>query len=572
MQDVRATTETCPYAGGRFELSAKGVYFIGKDDQGTDKPPQWVCSPLRIVAMTRDTKSDSWGRLLKWQDNDGNTHQWPMPMELLEGDGADVRRELARLGLQISPSLSARNLLAAYLKVWPVESRALCTDRLGWHGKAYLLPDRAYQVSGEPIVFQNAHGLEPAFVESGSFDSWRDSVAAPASGNSRLVFSIRLALAGPLAQLVGEDSGGFHLRGASSIGKSTTLRLAASVWGKPANYVRSWRTTTNGLEGLAALHNDGLLILDEIGQIDPSTAGDSAYLLANGQGKARANRNGLARTPQRWRLLFLSAGEESLAGLMARTGQRASAGQEIRLADIEADAGAGLGLFETLHGYDNPAAFAAAIKEACGQCHGLAGIKWLSHLVVHQTEVPPLAQETIDSFLAQALPRNATGQTVRVAKRFALVAAAGELASHFKITGWPQGEAIRAALACFASWFDCYGEGNREDRTIVAHACAFIEAHGASRFEDLQATSDLRIPNRAGYFRHGENGEREFLVLPQVFRDEFCKVFDEKIVKRVLINAGMLVPDKGGRPAQNQRLPGLGPTRVYVFRYRGTTD
>lgn len=570
MQDTLESIESCPHNGGRFELTLNGVHFIGRDDKGNEKPPQWICSPLRIVAMTRDTKSNEWGRLLEWQDNDGNKHQWPMPMDLLEGDGAEVRRELARMGLQIAPTLSARNYLAAYVKVWPVEARARCTDRLGWHGKAYLLPDRAYQEGGEPIVFQNMHSLEPAFVISGTFDDWRDNIAARALGNSRLVFAISLALAGPLAMLVNEDSGGFHLRGASSIGKSTALQVAASVWGKPASYVRSWLSTANGLEGLAAMHNDGLLILDEIGQIDPSKAGEAAYLLGNGQGKARANRNGLARQSQRWRLLYLSAGEESLLGLMARAGLRASAGQEIRLADIEADAGAGLGLFENLHGSDKPAAFATAIKDDCGQYHGLAGVKWLAHLTVNQTKVPAMAQKIIDDFLAQALSSKATGQSVRVAKRFALAAAAGELASHYQVTGWPQGEAMRAMLACFASWQNNFGECNREDHILFAQARAFIETQGASRFEDLQASNDQRIPNRAGYYRTGENGEREFLVLPEVFRAEICKGHDEKTVKRVLINAGMLRPGKDGQPTQVARLPGLNKSsRVYVIRYRG---
>ena len=128
--------------------------------------------------------------------------------------------------------------------------------------------------------------------ESGTADEWRDSVAALAAGNTRLVFALSVAFAGTLAEIAGEDSGGFHLRGASSSGKSTALKLAASVWGNPSTYVRLWRGTVNGLEGLATLHNDSLLILDEIGQIDPNDAGEAAYLLANGQGKARASRNG----------------------------------------------------------------------------------------------------------------------------------------------------------------------------------------------------------------------------------------------------------------------------------------
>ena len=103
--------------------------------------------------------------------------------------------------------------------------------------------------------------------------------------------------------------------GASSTGKSTALKVDASVWGNPTSYCRTWRATSNGLEGLAALHNDGLLILDELGQIDPKEAGEAAYLLANGKGNACATRNGTARP-----VLVRWPGEESLSALMARAG------------------------------------------------------------------------------------------------------------------------------------------------------------------------------------------------------------------------------------------------------------
>lgn len=73
------------------------------------------------------------------------------------------------------------------------------------------------------------------------------------------------------------ESGGFHFRGSSSSGKTTALHLAASVFGQPSRYIRLWRTTANGLEGLAALHNDSLLILDELSQADPKEAGEAAY-------------------------------------------------------------------------------------------------------------------------------------------------------------------------------------------------------------------------------------------------------------------------------------------------------
>lgn len=160
---ANAPVAICRYGGGRFELSETGVYFFGKDKDGNEQPPQWVCAPLHVIAKTRDEKSGEWGRLLEWKDDDGYTHQWAMPLELLESDGSDVRRELARLGLHISPNQSARGLLLAYIKVWSVEARARCVDRLGWHGNVFVTPSGSIGKAEELVVFQNSHAIEPAY-------------------------------------------------------------------------------------------------------------------------------------------------------------------------------------------------------------------------------------------------------------------------------------------------------------------------------------------------------------------------------------------------------------------------
>ncbi len=491
----------CDYGGGYFECSKRGVFFVTPDKDGNPLP-QWICSPLAIVAKTRDANSREWGRLLRWTDGDSKPHEWAMPMEMLQGDGAEVRCELARRGLEISPARAARERLTAFLNVWPVEARARCVDRLGWHGEVYVTPLAAFGDDTEIIVFQNAHAIEPAFHVRGTLDEWRATVAALAVGNSRLVFALSVGFAGALPALVNDDSGGFHFRGASSSGKTTALKLAASVWGDPSEYPRLWRATANGLEGLAALHNDGLLILDELSQIDPKEAGEAAYLLANGQGKARASRTGTARQAARWRLLFLSAGEESLIALMARVGRRVNAGQEIRLADLDVDAGAGMGAFETLHGIDTPAAFALAATDAAARAHGSAGPAWLRSLVADRRALPALITDGVRQFLAESMPVGAEGQAVRVGRRFALVAVAGELATHYGLTGWREGEASEAARRCFAAWLESFGGGgNRDERAMLAQVKAFFEAHGSSRFEPMASTGEPRIVNRAGFFR-----------------------------------------------------------------------
>ncbi|PWF55094.1 DUF927 domain-containing protein [Massilia glaciei] len=560
----------CSYGGGTFDVSRRGVFFIGTDKDGNEQPARWICSHLAIVAATRDAKSGEWGRLLEWRDDDGVKHQWAMPLELLQGDGIDMRRELARMGLAISTARTQRDLLAAFIQAWPVQARARCVERLGWHGAVYVTPSKSIGQEEEIVVFQNAHAIEPAFSVAGTAIEWRDSVAALAAGNSRLVFALSVAFAGALADVAGEDSGGFHLRGGSSSGKTTALKVAASVWGDPNAYPRLWRATANGLEGLAAMHNDGLLILDELSQVDPKEAGEAAYLLANGQGKARASRSGAARQSARWRLLFLSAGEESLTALMARAGRKANAGQEIRLADVDADAGAGMGSFETLHDQASPAALALAVKDAATRHHGAVGLAWLHCIVADRAALADEIATGIKSFVEDAAPKEAAGQVLRVARRFALVAMAGELATHYGLTGWDKGEAIGAARKCFAVWLDAFGgTGNREERNIQSQVRAFFEAHGASRFEDTAATSDQRIINRAGFYRTGASGVREFLILSESFRRDICQGFSEKAAKEALIACGVLIPGKDGKPTQSVRLPGIGPTKAYVMRYDG---
>ncbi len=563
--DARAAEPSCDYAGGRFVVRDEGVFFEEYDKDGKLLSPLKVCSRLDVLAETRNGSSEEWGRLLEWRDTDGVIHRWAMPINLLPGDGLEVQRELTRRGLRISPSRKASDLLRAYLLVWPAGQLARCVERTGWYGGVYVLPQEVVGKSDEIVVYQSEHAINPGFAQQGKSEEWREHVGKRLSGNTRLVFAAACAFAGPLLDIVGEEGGGFHLRGPSSTGKSTALRVAASVWGGHG-YVRNWRATANGLEGIAAAHNDGALILDEIGQCDPKQAGEAAYLLANGQGKTRANRTGAARPTARWRLLFLSSGEESLPALATRAGYKTTAGQEVRLADIEADAGRGMGLFENLHGYKSPAVFADALKKATDRYHGAVGRAWLERLVADREQLADALPGIIAKF-ATIAGEGATGQVVRVAKRFGAVAAAGELATRYGLTGWQEGEAIAAAKACFLSWLEGFGGGKalHEERAILAQVQAFIEAHGDARFQRLDIDDDRTIRDRVGFVRQ-RNDATEYLILPEAFRREVCKGFDPKAAIRVLRDAGWLVPGGDGRPTRSERVSGYGTVRVFLLR------
>ncbi len=433
---------------------------------------------------------------------------------------------------------------------------------------------------GEQVIFQANGAVDHALREAGTIEGWQENVGRYCVGNSRLLLAVSTAFAAPLLHPTASESGGFHFRGASSTGKSTALVVAGSVWGGGGirGYVRTWRATSNGLEGVAAMHCDCLLCLDEMGQVDGRDAGQIAYMLANGVGKSRANRNGEARPPAEWRLLFLSSGELSLADKIAEDGRgrRVAAGQQVRIVDIAADAGAGLGLFENIHGFASADAFARHLKTASTEHYGYPSRTFVQTLVNNFEAIAPAVRNYVDQFLSEYCPPNADGQVSRVAARFGLVAAGGEMARVAGILPWPDGEATKGTARCFKDWLTARGGVEpAEEREAVTSVRRFIEAHGSSRFEGMGELApkdaggfkiDQRIPNRVGFRRQTDDGGIEYLVLPEAWKSEVCVGFDATAVAKALHARGMLIPRADGKLANNARLPGFkGAARVYIL-------
>jgi uncharacterized protein (DUF927 family) len=312
-------------------MGPDGLFFVPDD---ADKSPIWLSGPFEVLAHTRDAHGHAWGKLLRWRDLDGKIHEWAMPVKTLAGGREELWRQLLDGGFLIASSAVSRNRLAEYLSTVKVDARARAVLRVGWHVEnnrcIFVLPDAGYgEAAGEPVLWQSEARAETAYNVAGTLHHWRTAVADRCIGNSRLVFSVSAGFAPPLLLPANEDNGGFHFVGSSRFGKTTLLRAAAGVWGGGGinGYLRSWRATSNGLEGTAEGHCDTLLCLDEMGQVEAREAGEIAYMLANGFGKGRASRDGLARRPAQWRLLFLSSGEVSLADKMAEIGRRSKAGQ-----------------------------------------------------------------------------------------------------------------------------------------------------------------------------------------------------------------------------------------------------
>lgn len=584
---ARAPEDAAPAAGDAgglpypFEVRDGGIYYRKPDStrhKGGDTPaPVWVCSGLQVIAMTRDERGEDFGRLAEFTDPDGRPRRLSIPAADLQGSGEALRSRLARLGLEVSTHPEARRAFLELLQRWRPDARATSTTRTGWTaGGAFVLPGQVIGDGPEPVVLSAELSEGPAFATRGTVEDWRRHVGALCIGNSRLLFCVSVPFAAPLLHLIGAESGGFHLRGSStdgsSSGKTTAQRVAAAVCGPP-DFLDRWRTTDNGLEATAELHNDAPLILDELGQMEPRAAGEAAYMLAAGAGKVRASRNGDGRPIKRWRLLFLSSGEIGLTQHMEAANKRARAGQEVRMAEVPADAGAGLGCFEDLHDDPDGGAFALRLTDAAASYYGAPFVAFVRALVEHRAELPRIVRRERDLFVSDALRgiKDPSGQVRRVAQRFALVAVGGELATAEGITGWPEGAAYDAAASCFADWLKARGGPvPAEERDLLSQVRHWFERHSnrlawkdrAERLDDHMP----EVPQRAGFKEDKADGTLWLYVLRETFAREVVEGHDPRDAARVLLRRGLLLPDSDGKTTQKIRLPGAkNPQRVYVF-------
>ncbi|OOH76600.1 DNA/RNA helicase, superfamily II protein [Pseudomonas koreensis] len=575
---TKSKTDLMP---GGFRLTSEGVFYAG--DDGEARP---VCSPLEILARTRDDKGQNWGLLVEFDDPDGAKKRWNIPARTMTGDfGKDVLGPLVDMGLRLAGSRSgrnARNDLQSYLGGFDSAQRARLVTRLGWHETAFLLPEQQVGTHSEHLHFYEAGSQLPPISEAGTLEQWQEQIGALCVGNHRLAFVVGVAFAGPLLHMLGHESGGFHLYGDSSGGKTTHLQVAASIYGGP-RLVRSWRSTDNALESIAAAHSDGLLVLDEIGMCDPRIIGETVYMLGNGTGKARANDRGQAgRQVQEWRLLFLSTGEKTLAQHMAEANKELKAGMEVRMLAVPADASKGLGMFDVLNGFEDAAALSDALKARVAKYYGTPLTAFLTALCEpgKRHGWTAILRRTLESFITQSLPASASGQAHRAAARFGLAAAAGELATAMGITGWPDGTATTAARVCLNAWMnERGGAGNFEGDAIVARLRQIIERFGESRFTRWESTAAKidehgpRTIDRLGFRKTLEHGlgdslhtTNTYYVLPELWRSEIFRGMNINAVNKELLQRGVLEPGKDGKASSLIRLPGLGTQRCYIVK------
>ncbi len=247
------------------------------------------------------------------------------------GDLANTRNivGLASLGLPVtSPTASA---LVQYIAAAEDAAAEACipirrtTTVIGWQPGGTFL--RGANQHGRGCPERRPYGGDvdvviDAIHERGELSEWIRVVWPIIQTRPMVAAAIAVAAAAPLLHLLECESFVVDLCGLTSGGKTTTARLAASVWGAP-ELRRSWETTRVGIERLAGAIHDVLLILDDTTRAaKPGTCASVVYDLIDGSGRMRGTTTGSAKSAT-FRSPLLSTGEDALSSATQQGGLRA---------------------------------------------------------------------------------------------------------------------------------------------------------------------------------------------------------------------------------------------------------
>ena len=508
-EDEFGCVSVCYGNGESAEITDTGLYHV-KASLDPEKPPYRVRvthQPISVYALTIPADSSAeHGVLLKYQDTEGRTHTRAIPAALVHQPGNQIVPLLASAGVKTDSE--NERYLTRYVSIAQPPHRMTAYSRTGWQ------QDSVFVVNGDKIiggagqaVFQPKDGNTTANTASrGTLDDWRQYVALPACKSPGWRYAIMVSLSGPLLNPLDQPTTLHHTTGLSSIGKTNALRGGASVWGLgktdvPDSFIQTWNSTGNAVECMAAAHSDMCLFMDELHMADADSFRNVIYMLGNGKGKARSNREATLRQSRHWRLAACSTGEIGIEAKIIESGKIAQAGVGVRALDIHADEA----FLPKL-----PLSDVAALTDGAGRYYGTAGPAFVQHLINTGMARPGTTaalqvKQMYEATLSTLTKGINDSRVIRAAKAFAVVQVAGEIAVQAGILPTEAEPAVTVAQA-FKLWYT--GQGGKmvdEFSSAIVRVLDYIAANRDVTIIDTRA--DDRAAKAARFARQDEDDE-----------------------------------------------------------------
>ncbi|OEK71087.1 hypothetical protein AST01_02420 [Staphylococcus equorum] len=303
-------------------------YLYKKEYIDKETKEKNVIEEKRIVTTTppfidiryRDIESGEVSYLLHFHDGFRHVKK---PVKAEQITQRNELRTLANIGLDVDDE-TVKNLLK-FLTTYrranqPVQKNI--ASRLGHINNYFIHP---LIDSGVELVVNEAgyKELVDAFKKKGTLKSYADTVFNEVKNSPMAMMFVYASLGSILLLDFNVEPFVIDMASKSSTGKTTALKVAASVWGNK-NIINEWNATKNSIERKAGLLNSFPLLLDDTRKANQYALSDVVYQFTGGRGKGRANIKSI-EAERTWQNILLSTGETSIveygnekAGISAR--------------------------------------------------------------------------------------------------------------------------------------------------------------------------------------------------------------------------------------------------------------
>lgn len=187
-------------------------------------------------------------------------------------------------------------------------------------------------------TFNSTYCGELDIKPKGTKEAWLEMFHKEVKNQPPLLFMCCVALSAVVAtyleKKVGRESLIVHVVGNSTTGKSTSCKLAVSMFGNADTGTNGLFSTYNSTDNammktLAGIH--GMVVaLDELSMASMKNQSSFVYKLANGTNKARLNQDSTMKERETWSGTIISNGEKSLLGSSVK-----NPGLKIRVIEVE---------------------------------------------------------------------------------------------------------------------------------------------------------------------------------------------------------------------------------------------
>ena len=315
-----------------YEIDVSGVYRLSVGLEGDVNRSRIAPAPLFISGRTIDVLTGEAKRQVIWRGPAGWCSRVVERRTILDNSRI---MSLADLEAPISSNQVAN--VVGYLADFEAENNhrfpaVLSASRMGWlPDGGFLLTDKHYTLDKKESSFAltPAPGLESisnGWKAKGSWLEWRNTIETVVD-YPYMMISIYASVAAPILEILKLPGFVVDFSGDTSGGKTTALRLAASVWGKPSESyptaMYSWDATKVWIERVTGYLHNLPLILDETKRVrHPKMIRDVIYDFCQGQGRGRGNPDGTRRIDS-WRTILISSGEGAATSFSQDAGTRA---------------------------------------------------------------------------------------------------------------------------------------------------------------------------------------------------------------------------------------------------------